>query len=577
MLAREFISSSLYAGDGAYFNSSQRVFQSAQPQSIPFRACKDRTDYRERVSQLYNDYTSCWVTPVELFKPFYAQAIARWILETRKADFGPDSVPGKVAADEDGVGYTEAELAEQQREEMEAARLTNLALSKLAPAKGSKGGRSSAPILPPPRPLRIIEMGGGNGTCAAGILDYLQKHYPALYAQTHYTIVELSEVCAKRQRECLHAHMRHHLGQSASDAHPLSISHSSPRCETKHMSIIDWRELVSDPSLFVIGLEVLDNMPHDRIRAVESTVVDPSGGGGAKEIAQVHVFSGAVAGGDANASRYTGVHTKLEYHERLAPVSDPWIAEYCKYLEEIATLAPPDAKVDPWRKPRPETQATADELRAVYYATLRSHLLGKFVETVSRITRSAPMGQGLQSSGSSEWLPTTALQLLHILRHYLPNHHVLLADFSMLPGTVSGRLGPVVSAKGAETGGKARDYKSYLVKQGAADIFFPTDFAALHYTYQRVCMDRAPAECVFEGNGERADVPAVPASTQPRAAAATTAQSVLVPGAKRNHPRVLTTYEFMRRYARGYEYYTTTQEGWSPMHRDWVNMAFFVA
>ena len=585
MLTREFISSSLYAQSVGYFNSNVRVFQSSSPQAIPFRACVDRNDYRRRLAELYETYPSCWVTPVELFKPFYGQAIARWILETRRGELGPASVPKKVHPEADGAVHlqTPEEAAQQAKEEAEAARAEQAAIAKARASASSSS--SKLPTAAPLAPLRIIEMGGGNGTCALNILDYLEKHYPTLYAQTEYTIVELSEVCARRQKDVLRRHARNHLSytpppNAAPAADPNSRAHL-PRVRLLHMSMISWREVVSDPSVFVLGLEVLDNMPHDRLRYTGGGVGSAGG-----ELQQCHVFTGASAGTSAGSVSGSGSSLReskyVRYHEVTAPVSDPWIMEYGGYWSELQNLPNSSALVRPalFSVP-PGSQAHKEDERSVIFANARAAFLRFTGDMLRGIGRGVGGGKsGSHADDRSEWFPTTSLQLLHVLRHYIPGHHVLLADFSMLPPTVSGTLGPVVSSKGAETNGRALDHATYLVAQGTADIFFPTDFAALHYVYQRVCMERKPEQVTFEGNGiVPASTGAAAAPTDDWAAAATTSATTSPPlsGARRNQPRVLTTYEFMQRYAKGYELYTTTQEGWSPMHRDYLNMAFFIA
>jgi SAM-dependent MidA family methyltransferase len=51
--------------------------------------------------------------------------------------------------------------------------------------------------------LAIFELGGGNGTLASNILDFLKCHYPEVYDRTQYHIVEISPQLAERQRQLL--------------------------------------------------------------------------------------------------------------------------------------------------------------------------------------------------------------------------------------------------------------------------------------------------------------------------------------------------------------------------------------
>jgi SAM-dependent MidA family methyltransferase len=50
-------------------------------------------------------------------------------------------------------------------------------------------------------PLVIYEAGGGSGTNALSILSYIQQAAPEVYATLQYTLIEISESMAERQRE----------------------------------------------------------------------------------------------------------------------------------------------------------------------------------------------------------------------------------------------------------------------------------------------------------------------------------------------------------------------------------------
>lgn len=49
--------------------------------------------------------------------------------------------------------------------------------------------------------LVLYEVGGGTGTNALHVLNWLCREDPELYDRTEYTIVEISERLAERQRE----------------------------------------------------------------------------------------------------------------------------------------------------------------------------------------------------------------------------------------------------------------------------------------------------------------------------------------------------------------------------------------
>jgi hypothetical protein len=76
------------------------------------------------------------------------------------------------------------------------------------------------------------------------------------------------------------------------------------------------------------------------------------------------------------------------------------------------------------------------------------------------------------------FLPTFQCKMLEKIQKNYKNHHLIIADFDMLKGSSSAKIGinaPVVSQKLTGSHEK-RDFENYLVKRGEADIFFPTDF-----------------------------------------------------------------------------------------------------
>uniref|UniRef100_A0A2P2LFM5 Protein arginine methyltransferase NDUFAF7 n=1 Tax=Rhizophora mucronata TaxID=61149 RepID=A0A2P2LFM5_RHIMU len=62
-------------------------------------------------------------------------------------------------------------------------------------------------------PLKIYEIGGGSGTCAKGIMDYIMLNAPArVYTSMTYTSVEISPSLAEIQRETI-GEVRSHLSK----------------------------------------------------------------------------------------------------------------------------------------------------------------------------------------------------------------------------------------------------------------------------------------------------------------------------------------------------------------------------
>ncbi|ESQ36437.1 hypothetical protein EUTSA_v10007628mg [Eutrema salsugineum] len=155
--------------------------------SINFNQLEGRKAYIKLLENVYKQSDISWFTPVELFKPWYAHGIAEAILRT-----------------------------------------TNLSV-----------------------PLKIYEIGGGSGTCAKGVLDYIMLNAPErIYNNMSYTSIEISSSLAEIQKETV-AQVGSHL--------------SKFRVECRDASDLSgWRNVEQQPC-WVIMLEVLDNLPHDLV------------------------------------------------------------------------------------------------------------------------------------------------------------------------------------------------------------------------------------------------------------------------------------------------------------------------
>ena len=92
------------------------------------------------------------------------------------------------------------------------------ALTPDSPPSGSPPSRSSSPTTParwlptssehtatshPDQPLRVYELGGGTGTCAANFLAHVRDAAPDVYARMSYVSVEVSRVLADAQRRAV--------------------------------------------------------------------------------------------------------------------------------------------------------------------------------------------------------------------------------------------------------------------------------------------------------------------------------------------------------------------------------------
>lgn len=148
MWMRDFIEDSLYNPNYGYFSKNVTIY-SGEP--FNFSEIKDEKEFHRMFQQRYidfedeldkkeyNELRQLWHTPTELFKPLYAEAIARYMVANYKLSLFP---------------YHD---------------------------------------------LTIYELGAGNGTLMLNILDYIRAVDTEVYDRTRFRIIEVSERLADMQ------------------------------------------------------------------------------------------------------------------------------------------------------------------------------------------------------------------------------------------------------------------------------------------------------------------------------------------------------------------------------------------
>ncbi|GAB4851899.1 hypothetical protein Ancab_031298 [Ancistrocladus abbreviatus] len=155
--------------------------------TIKFNQLQGRKAYLGLLDKIYKQSDISWFTPSELFKPWYAHGIAEAMLRTANLSF----------------------------------------------------------------PLKIYEIGGGSGTCAKGIMDYIKLNAPSkVYNTMTYTSVEISSSLGEKQIETV-GQVHSHLSKFKVECRDAADRSS-------------WGDVQEQPC-WVIMLEVLDNLPHDII------------------------------------------------------------------------------------------------------------------------------------------------------------------------------------------------------------------------------------------------------------------------------------------------------------------------
>lgn len=150
---RDFIEDSLYNPSYGYFSKQVVIWTPGDP--FEFSSLPDEssfyTEYQRRYTDFedaldakeYSETRQLWHTPTELFRPYYGEAIARYLVANYKLQLYP---------------YED---------------------------------------------LLIYEMGAGNGTLMMNILDYIRQADPEVYARTRFRVIEVSSSLASIQENQL--------------------------------------------------------------------------------------------------------------------------------------------------------------------------------------------------------------------------------------------------------------------------------------------------------------------------------------------------------------------------------------
>ncbi|KAM0440896.1 hypothetical protein ACHAPT_000198 [Fusarium lateritium] len=148
------LSDSLYNPSYGYFSKQAVIFSPGEP--FDFGSMRDEIEFQSELGRRYTEFEDIlddregdnptrqlWHTPTELFRPYYGEAIARYLVSNY--------------------------------------RLTTY----------------------PYHDLLIYEMGAGRGTLMLNILDYIREVDPQVYARTKFNIIEISSSLAALQNRHL--------------------------------------------------------------------------------------------------------------------------------------------------------------------------------------------------------------------------------------------------------------------------------------------------------------------------------------------------------------------------------------
>lgn len=389
-----------------------------------------------------------WLTPVEIFAPHFGASIAHYLTTHHLYNFNT--------------------LCSTNNNTLKIS-------SKFSGINDSTKNKERIPRTH--QPLVIYEIGGGTGTLARDILNWLQQYYPNLHATCQYTCIEISPTLAELQYKRVVTEQggvhKHQFQVVRGDAAEMKT------WEKENFNFnVNPREENGDGPCFVLAMEVLDNLPHDKV--VYSTEKETRSAGSYtttnsirdEGIRRGRWLEALVAESlDSNDKSYS------QYKEIYKPVHDPLIHRCLQtWLDKEATSG---TQNDFFSFSKNIFQKLID----VAVQGGGGTAAGTLPSSTSRHHHHYGEGGGSSSISNEIFLPTGALRVFDTLHKVRPHHRLLAADFDFLPETViQGENAPLVATT---TAGVTKDHSSYLVQPGVADIFFPSDFELLARLYNQ--------------------------------------------------------------------------------------------
>ena len=226
---------------------------------------------------------------------------------------------------------------------------------------------------------------------------------------------------------------------------------------------------IQEEHVYILGLELLDNLPHDRVELWKN-----------KSQSQSHRWMETWV-------NYCDQHPHGA--QELREMKDDKIRGCFSAYDWAASASGQSKKVEE------EESGSGGGVLAT---------LERFITTgkTSKETTNAPSGDG--NGGAIVFLPTAAFSFLKNISENVPSHTLLLIDFETLPDVqVAGRNAPLISNT---VDALPNDFSSYFVPVGAADIFFPTDFDALRSMYiNQMSQNKGEIHTVVDANHVRSD------------------------------------------------------------------------
>jgi Putative S-adenosyl-L-methionine-dependent methyltransferase len=263
-------SSIVTSGSHHHHARPRKSAAAAAATKIPFRYLLGEYHWNYIYGQIYRNTAGQWLTPSELFTPYYSQCIAQWIVQ-------------QILTQQEQLQH------ESSSSSSSSSSLTHN--PQLPPTSAATSTTTNNKRMN----IEIVELGGGRGTNAMNIMDYMLECYPhTIYPYiTSYTIMDHSEPLLQYQQEIWsatvhaaklrnrHLDLYYYATTTASVASVATtdtpIGTDPQRSPTKLFTTttnpVHSKDTAYNTSssrdetiTIVIGLEILDNLPHDKIR-----------------------------------------------------------------------------------------------------------------------------------------------------------------------------------------------------------------------------------------------------------------------------------------------------------------------
>jgi len=267
----------------------------------------------------------------------------------------------------------------------------------------------------------VVEIGGGRATNASVLLTHLQHSHPDVYQQLNsYTLIDASPTLLQLQEDTM----------KYTDHYPKMIF------QLKNMiDVAEQKVPFLTPSKIptvVLGCELLDNLPHDkvRIKSGKKLVIEQAEVVCSKQTQSSSSSNNSSSNSSSNAQQ----EQQVGWREMFVPLKDP-------LLSKVLQIAP-----------------------KTYTGT----------------------------SATMSWIPSVACGLLQRIHRQRPNTTLLLADFDCLPppdvvestkedaeASNARRTSHWAAGEPIVTDMQGIDHVCYLQAPPNCDILFPTDFSKL--------------------------------------------------------------------------------------------------